>query len=94
MLDTGFGNDTCHSSTKTNVSGIILQGASNVLANGLPVARFLDIVMRGDGHSGIILGGSGTVLANGLPVARMIDNFVGCFSGIILEGSSDVFVGG
>lgn len=93
MTDTGFGNDTCHSSTKTNVTGTIIQGASKTIANGLPIARMTDIVMRGDGHSGVIIGGSGTVLAESLPVARMLDSFVGCFSGIILDGSTDVIVG-
>jgi uncharacterized Zn-binding protein involved in type VI secretion len=94
MSDTGIGDDSCHSSTKHGVTGIIIQGASNVMVNGLPVARMSDIVIRGDGHSGIIIGGSSTVMANGLPVARMSEEFVGCFTGIIIGGASNVMVGG
>lgn len=94
MTDTGFGDDTCHSSTQNNVTGTIIQGASKTIANGLPIARMTDVVMRGDGHYGIIIGGSGTVIAEGLPVARMTETFVGCFSGTIIDGASNVVVGG
>ena len=94
MSDTGFGDDTCHQDTKVGVTGIIIQGAATVMANGLPVARMSDIVMRGDGHVGIIIGGSSTVMANGLPVARMSEDFVGCFTGIIIGGASNVIAGG
>jgi uncharacterized Zn-binding protein involved in type VI secretion len=94
MSDTGFGDDTCHDSTKHGVTGIIIQGAPTVMTNGLPLARMSDIVMRGDGHSGIIIGGSGTVIASGLPVARMSDQFIGCFTGIIIGGASNVVAGG
>jgi len=94
MTDTGFGDDTCHGSTKKNVTGTIIQGAGTVFAGGLPVARMTDVVMRGDGHSGIIIGGSGTVFAESLPVARMTDSFVGCFSGTIIGGASNVMAGG
>jgi uncharacterized Zn-binding protein involved in type VI secretion len=93
MSDTGLGDDTCHDSTKHGVTGMILIGAPTVMANGLPVARMTDIVMRGDGHSGVIIQGSATVMANGLPVARMSDQFVGCFTGIIIGGASNVIGG-
>ena len=93
MLDIGFGDDTCHSSTKKDRTGFIIQGAANVFVNGLPVARMLDIVMRGDGHSGVLIQGSPTVITNGLPTARMLDVFVGCFTGVLIQGSGNVFTG-
>lgn len=92
MLDNGIGVDDCHSTPKSG-TGIIIQGANNVVTNGLPTARMLDTVMFGDGHTGIIVGGSGTVIANGLPVARILDEFVGCFTGYLIDGSSNVFTG-
>jgi uncharacterized Zn-binding protein involved in type VI secretion len=90
MSDTGMGNDTCHDDTEVGVSGTIIQGAGSVIVNGLPVARMSDIVMRDDGHFGIIISGSGTVIAGGLPVARIGDDFIGCFSGTIINGSGNV----
>ena len=93
MSDTGIGNDTCHDDTKSGVTGIIIQGAATVMVNGLPVARMTDIVMRSDGHSGVIINGSSTIMANGLPLARMSDSFVGCFTGIIIGGASNVMGG-
>jgi uncharacterized Zn-binding protein involved in type VI secretion len=92
--DTGIGDDTCHDSTKHDVSGVIIQGAENVVVNGLPVARMGDIVMRGDGHYGVIVGGSGTVVASGLPVVRMSEEFFGCFTGTIIDGSGNTTAGG
>ena len=94
MTDTGIGDDTCHGSTKNNVTGTIIQGASKTIANGMPIARMTDIILRSDGHYGVIIGGSGTVIAEGLPVARMTESFVGCFSGVIIGGSTNVIVGG
>jgi uncharacterized Zn-binding protein involved in type VI secretion len=95
MSDMGLGIDGCHSGDdKVGVTGIIIQGAASVMANGLPVARMGDIVMRSDGHSGIIIQGAATVIVNGLPVARMGDEFTGCFTGIIIGGSPNVMIGG
>lgn len=92
MFDLGLGIDDCHSTPKEG-TGFILQGAGNVITNGLPTARMLDIVMFPDGHTGIIIQGAGHTIANGLPVARMLDQFVGCFTGIIIQGSGNVLAG-
>jgi uncharacterized Zn-binding protein involved in type VI secretion len=54
----------------------------------------MDTVLFPDGHTGIIIEGSGTVIANGLPVARILDQFVGCFTGYLIDGATDVFTGG
>ena len=91
--DVGIGNDTCHDTTKKNVSGIIINGAGTVKAEGSPVARIGDIVMRGDGHSGVIVSGAGTVTAEGPPVAVIGSVFQGCFSGIIVTGAGTVTAG-
>lgn len=93
LTDTGLGDDDCHSTTKKDVTGDINTGSSNVITNGLPTARLGDIVLRGDGHSGTIVGGAGKSLANGLPIARIGDPFVGCFTGILIDGSGNVLAG-
>ncbi len=93
MTDIGIGTDNCHSTPKTG-TGSIIEGSPNVVANGLPVARLMDTVLFGDGHSGIIIQGSASVFANGLPVARMTDYFIGCFSGTLIGGSGNAFAGG
>jgi uncharacterized Zn-binding protein involved in type VI secretion len=93
MLDNGIGVDDCHSTPKTG-TGIVIQGSTNVFTNGLPTARMMDTVLFPDGHTGIIIEGSGTVIANGLPVARILDQFVGCFTGYLIDGATDVFTGG
>jgi uncharacterized Zn-binding protein involved in type VI secretion len=93
LTDQGLGDDNCHDSTKKNVTGIIIQGSGNVITNGLPTARLMDMVMRGDGHTGIIVGGAAKTLVNGLPVARIGDPFVGCFTGTLIEGSGNVLAG-
>jgi uncharacterized Zn-binding protein involved in type VI secretion len=91
--DVGIGDDKCHDSTKHNVSGIIVQGAGTVTANGSPVGRVGDLVVRGDGHNGVIVSGAGTVTAEGPPVAVIGSVFVGCFSGIIVTGAGTVTAG-
>jgi uncharacterized Zn-binding protein involved in type VI secretion len=93
MTDIGIGSDVCHDNIKHDVSGEIITNFQKLMVNGLPVARMTDIVMRKDGHYGVIISGSGTIVAGGLPVARMSDTFVGCFTGIIIGGSTNVMVG-
>jgi len=92
LIDQGYGVDDCHSTPKTG-TGIIIQGSANVVTNGLPTARLMDIVMFGDGHTGTIVGGAAKTLANALPVARIGDPFVGCFTGTLIEGSGNVLAG-
>lgn len=92
-MDQGLGDDDCHSTTKKDVTGLVINGASNVFVNGLPAARMGDIVMYGDGHTGTIVGGAGSVIGNSLPLARIGDPFVGCFTGILIEGSGNVLAG-
>lgn len=92
LTTTGMGTDSCHSSSRSG-TGIVINGAGNVFTNGLPTARLLDTVMFGDGHTGVLIDGSGTVFTNGLPTSRMLDSFVGCFSGILIDGATDVFTG-
>lgn len=92
MLDNGVGVDDCHSTPKPG-TGFIINGSVDVFTNALPTARMTDTVLFPDGHTGIIIQGSPTVITNGLPTARMLDQFVGCFTGILIEGSSNVFAG-
>lgn len=92
--DVGVGDDTCHESTKHNVSGIIINGAGTVKAEGSPVAQVgISLVVRGDGHNGIIITGAGTVFAEGAPVAQIGSLFQGCFKGTIVSGAGTVTAG-
>ena len=60
--DIGVGNDTCHDSTKKNVSGVIVNGAGTVFAEGAQAA-LLGSLFQGC-FSGIIVSGAGTVTAS------------------------------
>lgn len=91
--DIGVGDDTCHSSTKKNVTGVLVTGAGTVRAEGSPVARIGSIVVRGDGHTGIVITGSGTVRAEGPGVGRVGDIFHGCFKGVLITGAGTVRAG-
>jgi hypothetical protein len=94
ITDIGFGDDSCHSDTLNNVIGVIVTGSGNVNTNGLGTARIGDIVVRSDGHIGVIVTGSSSVFSNSIGNARLTDFFTGCFEGIIITGSANVFTGG
>ena len=92
--DIGIGDDKCNDSTKKNVSGVIVNGAGTVTAEGSPVGQVgISLVVRGDGHNGLILTGAGTVFAEGAPVAQLGSLFQGCFSGTIVTGAGTVTAG-
>ena len=92
--DIGVGDDTCHDSTKNNVTGTIINGAGTVKAEGSPVGQVgISFVVRGDGHWGLIITGAGTVFAEGAPVAQLGSQFVGCFSGTVVSGAGTVTAG-
>jgi len=91
--DIGVGDDKCHTSTKKNVSGVLINGAGTVRAEGSSVGYLGSIVVAGDGHTGIIVTGAGTVRAEGIPVAQLGSVFVGCFTGIMVSGAGTVTAG-
>lgn len=74
-------------------TGPIVEGAVNVFANGINVARITDTVVtfHNSSHSGNIVEGSPSVFANGLNVARIGDLFTGIFVGTLVEGAPTVF---
>ena len=90
--DVGVGTDKCHTSPK-DASGIIINGAGTVRAEGVPVGYISSIVVAGDGHTGIIITGAGTVTAEGIPVAQLGSIFVGCFTGIMVSAAGTVGAG-
>ena len=72
--------------------GAIIQGSSNVFANGSPVARVGDAVAghgRGSHRSPVMAAGSSNVFANGIAVCRAGDPAT---CGHPASGSSNVFV--
>lgn len=71
-------------------SATIISASTNVLANGLGVARLGDSVKADCGHEGSIISASTTVLVNGLGVARLGDSIDGVFSGTIISASTSV----
>ncbi|MCQ8279493.1 PAAR domain-containing protein [Acetobacteraceae bacterium KSS8] len=73
-------------------TGMIIEGALNVLINGRPAARVLDpVVCTMHGDPDAIAQGAKRVLINGRPAARVGDKIV-C-GGVILTGSANVVIG-
>lgn len=83
---------TCyaHKSPKST-TGIIIQGAATVTAEGAPASRLTDTVVLACGHSAIIASGSPTVISEGLQAARITDAVSGVFIGIIASGCATVY---
>jgi uncharacterized Zn-binding protein involved in type VI secretion len=93
LSDATFGTCTGHTPA-ISIGGIVIGLSSNVFINGLPSARLSDIVISNCGHIGTIIASSSKIFINGLPAAKMSDTFTGTYSGIIVNGSSNVFLGG
>ncbi len=78
--------------------GPIVQGSADVNINGRPAARLDDPGIHAaccGSNTFKISQGSGSVYVNGKPLARMNDKTKHCGGdGPIVDGSSDVFVGG
>lgn len=89
LSNIGIGTCTCHSGPISQ-SGSIVQGSPTVFAGGRPVARIGDIILAGCGHTGTIVTGAATVNANSISVAVLTSQFVGCFSGQIIDGIPNV----
>lgn len=85
----GICSHSSHSSP-VSASGILIEGAATVTAEGLNVGRLTDIIITDSGHSGVIVTASPNVNAEGLNVARLTSVFVGDFVGIIVTGASTV----
>lgn len=88
-----------HSShdTPINVTGVIIDGTSEVLTNGLQTTGVTARVQASCGHYGTIVTGSSTVFVGkwgvGFGTGRMGDVVSGDFRGIISSGSNTVFSG-
>lgn len=84
---------TCYSHDKPlSTTGIIVQGAATVMAEGSPAARVGDTVALACGHSAVIVSGSPTVFAEGVLFARLSDSVGGVFIGNIVSGCATVTV--
>ena len=93
--DVGIGTCCCHSEpTCRNKTGVIITGTGRSNANSIPSSRATDVVMATCGHVGIIVGGSSTANSEGLSDARVGDSFSGCFTGVLMSGSSNINTGG
>ena len=73
-------------------TGMIVQGAPTVMAEGAPAARMGDTVVLACGHSAMIVSGSPTVFAEGVLFARLSDSVAGVFIGTIISGCATVSV--
>lgn len=74
-------------------AGVIASASTDVICNGLGVARQGDIAIAACGHFGVIATASTQTLANGQGVARVGDTGVGIYNFTIVQGSSDTFSG-
>lgn len=87
---------TCTYDTPHAAAGHILgAGASQVFAEGLPIARISDIVITDDGHgyTGTIIDGCVLTNAEGLLAARIGSYFTGSYYGSVIEGAANVYGG-
>lgn len=66
--------------------GIIITGNPLSVVDMLPKARVRDLTLACCGAVGMIVRGNFSCYDGGLPVARMGDQFVGWYSGTIIEG--------
>jgi len=82
----GVGVCSCHDSPRDE-SGTVMATFPLMTVGNQSVARMYDIVVASCGHVGIIISGSITVTAGNIGLARVNDNFVGCFTGIIVTGA-------
>ena len=80
-----------------SVSGPVIQGSSDVLVNGKPVARKGDSGVHGvccGPNRFVIARGSSTVFVNGKPVTRNGDMTIHCGGiGKMIHSSSNVIIG-
>ncbi len=77
---------------RDTAGGPIIQGSSNVFANGSPVVRVGDRIMphgKGPHAAPVMVSGSGNVLTNNIPTCRAGDS-ANC--GHRASGSGDVIV--
>lgn len=83
----------CHKHCRS-VTGVIVTGSANVIANGSQVALLNAIGKATCGHTAIIVSASPNVVANSLGVARIGDVVTGCPHGTIVTGSPNVYANG
>lgn len=71
-------------------TGVIVQGAGTVFAEGQPIARIGDTIALACGHTAAIISSNATVNAEGLLVARIGDSVGGVFTGTIISSAGTV----
>lgn len=95
LIATQGDTHTCPMVTGTthHVGGMIITGASNVLANNKPIACMGDkVICTGCGMVATIIQGDASVLVGGKPVA-----FLGCMTshgGVLTSGQANVMITG
>ena len=93
--DIGVGICCCHSHPKCRGQvGIVITCSGTVYGDSRGIARVSDIVMAGCGHIGVLVSGSGTTFHDNLAEVRTGDQFVGCFTGIMVTGSPTIITDG
>jgi len=93
--DIGVGICCCHSDpTCIGMVGPLITGSFNTLTNNIPSARIGDMVIGFCGHPGFMVTSSATAFINSRGAVRIGDLFVGCFTGVIIQGSPDTITGG
>lgn len=92
LTDPTIGICTSHAPSPIVSGGMVIGQSPNVYVNGLNSARLGDVVISNCGHYGFITTASSKVYVNMIPAARFGDSFSGAYSGIIINGSSNVFM--
>lgn len=90
--DIGVGICCCHPPIPCiGMAGIIVTFSSDVIVNNRGAGRVGDIVLGGCGHVGVLVNGSSLSITNERSQAFVGSVFAGCFTGVIVSGSGDVF---
>jgi uncharacterized Zn-binding protein involved in type VI secretion len=92
MLPIARTNDTCQVYCiicEVVMSGNIITGSPNVLANGFPVSNLYSIIQGACGHPGCLIPTTKNV-ANASPMSTMGSTVYGVINGSVLTGSPNV----
>ena len=82
----GVGVCVCHP-VPIPMTGMIVTGAATKQIENLLAARITDVMLGFCGHPGIMVTGSSTVTVENQQQCKIGDNFVGCFTGVVVTGA-------
>ncbi len=92
-LSIGIGVCYCHSHPPPSIpmTGFIITGSNTTSGSeNIQIARTGSIMLGSGGHVGMVLASATNTTVDGINMALIGDNFIGCFTGIIIK--TDLFI--